>query len=42
MDLLVNIDVPDLAQAVDFYTRTFGLVVSRRLGPEVAELSGAR
>lgn len=40
MDLLVNIDVPDLAAAVAFYTEAFGLVVSRRLGAEVAELSG--
>src|SRR4051812_8306339 len=40
MDLLINIDVPDLAQGVAFYTQAFGLAVSRRLGPEVAELSG--
>ena len=39
-DLLINIDVADLAQGVAFYTRAFGLVVTRRLGPEVAELSG--
>ena len=40
MDLLINIDVSDLAIGVAFYTRAFGLFVSRRLGPEVAELSG--
>jgi predicted enzyme related to lactoylglutathione lyase len=40
MDLLINIDVPDLAQGVAFYARAFGFTVSRRLGPKVAELSG--
>ncbi len=40
MDLLVNIDVPDLAEGIAFYTRAFGLNVTRRLGAEVAELSG--
>ena len=40
MDLLVNIDVPDLAAAVAFYTAAFGLTVTRRLGPEAAELVG--
>ena len=40
MDLLINIDVPDLAQGIAFYTKAFGLVVARRLGPAVAELSG--
>jgi predicted enzyme related to lactoylglutathione lyase len=38
--LLVNIDVPDLARAVAFYTETFGLTVTRRFGMEGAELSG--
>ena len=28
MDLLVNIDVPDLGRAVAFYTEAFGLTVS--------------
>ena len=41
MDLLINIDVPDLAEGVAFYTRAFGLDVTRRLGAEVAELKGA-
>lgn len=40
MDLLINIDVPDLAEAVTFYAKAFGLTVSRRFGTEVAELSG--
>jgi predicted enzyme related to lactoylglutathione lyase len=40
MDLLINIDVPDLARAVDFYTRAFGLKVTRRFGDGGAELSG--
>jgi predicted enzyme related to lactoylglutathione lyase len=40
MDLLVNIDVPDLAKAIAFYTHAFGLAVTRRLGVEAAELSG--
>ena len=40
MDLLVNIDVPDLTRAVAFYTGAFGLNVTRRLGAEAAELSG--
>ena len=41
MSLLVNIDVADLAAAVDFYERALGLRVSRRLGPRVAELGGS-
>ena len=40
MGLLVNVDVPDLARAVDFYTRAFGLAVSRRFGEGAAELRG--
>jgi predicted enzyme related to lactoylglutathione lyase len=40
MELLVNIDVPDLARAVTFYTEGFGLAVTRRFGVGVAELSG--
>jgi catechol 2,3-dioxygenase-like lactoylglutathione lyase family enzyme len=41
MNLLVNIDVPDLAAAEAFYTRAFGLSVARRLGPSITELVGA-
>jgi catechol 2,3-dioxygenase-like lactoylglutathione lyase family enzyme len=40
MDLLVNIDVPNLAEAIAFYVRAFDLVVTRRLGDGAAELSG--
>lgn len=40
MDLLVNIDVPDLARAEAFYTGAFGLTVSRRFGDGGLELSG--
>jgi predicted enzyme related to lactoylglutathione lyase len=40
MDLLVNIDVPDLAGAVAFYTEAFGLIVTRRFGATAVELSG--
>ena len=40
MDLLINIDVPDLARATAFYAAAFGLKVARRLGPEAVELSG--
>jgi predicted enzyme related to lactoylglutathione lyase len=39
-DLLVNIDVPDVAAAERFYTRAFGLKPTRRFGPEGVELSG--
>ena len=40
MDVLVNIDVPDLAAATTFYGDAFGLIVTRRLGPDVVELGG--
>lgn len=42
MDLLVNIDVPDLQQATAFYCAAFGLVRGRRLGDGVMELRGAQ
>jgi predicted enzyme related to lactoylglutathione lyase len=38
--LLVNIDVPDLARAVAFYTAAFGLTVTRRFGTDGVELGG--
>lgn len=41
MQLLLNIDVPDLAAAESFYTAAFGLRPARRLGPGVLELLGA-
>ena len=40
MTMLVNIDVPSLAQAVAFYTQAFGLSVRRRFGIQGAELVG--
>jgi predicted enzyme related to lactoylglutathione lyase len=41
MQLLVNIDVDDLASAVSFYCSAFDLTVGRRLGADVIELLGA-
>jgi predicted enzyme related to lactoylglutathione lyase len=41
VELLVNIDVPDLARAIDFYTRAFELRVGRRFGEGAVELLGA-
>lgn len=40
MNLLVNIDVPDLALGERFYTEAFGLKVGRRLGEGFVELLG--
>jgi predicted enzyme related to lactoylglutathione lyase len=40
VDLLINVDVPSLAEGVAFYTRAFGLIVTRRLGAGAAELGG--
>jgi catechol 2,3-dioxygenase-like lactoylglutathione lyase family enzyme len=43
MQLRLNIDVPDLPAAVDFYTRALGLRQGRRLfAGEVVELLGAQ
>lgn len=41
MDLLVNIDVPDLDAAVRFYTTAIGLRVGRTFGAFGVELLGA-
>jgi predicted enzyme related to lactoylglutathione lyase len=41
VDLLVNIDVPDLERGLAFYTAAFGLRCGRRLGPDFVELLGA-
>lgn len=41
MKLLLNIDVPDLAQAERFYVAAFGLRPARRFGADVLELLGA-
>lgn len=38
--LLINIDVDDLARAEAFYVDAFGLTVGRRFGGEVIELVG--
>ncbi|MBA3675999.1 MAG: VOC family protein [Sphingosinicella sp.] len=39
-DLLVNIDVPDMAAAEAFYTAAFGLRVGRRFDADFIELLG--
>ena len=39
--MLINIDVPALEPGIAFYTAAFGLSLSRRLGRDFAELSGA-
>jgi len=41
MRVIVNIDVPDLAQAIDFYSAAIGLKLSRIIEDDVAELTGA-
>ena len=40
MQLLVNIDVPNLQPAVAFYCEALGLRVGRRFGDDAAELLG--
>lgn len=42
MQLLINIDVPDLAAARAVYCQAFGLRPARRLGPGALELLGAQ
>jgi len=41
VEILVNIDVPDLAPAIEFYSSALGLRLKRRLDADVAELTGA-
>jgi predicted enzyme related to lactoylglutathione lyase len=41
MQVLVNIDVPDLERAIRFYSDALGLTLARRLGATGAELVGA-
>jgi catechol 2,3-dioxygenase-like lactoylglutathione lyase family enzyme len=41
MKVIVNIDVPQLAPAIAFYTAALGLRLSRTLDDDVAELTGA-
>lgn len=40
MRVIVNIDVPDLAEAIGFYGRALGLQLNRLLADDVAELGG--
>lgn len=40
MKILVNIDVPALGPAINFYTRALGLELSRIMDDDVAELTG--
>jgi predicted enzyme related to lactoylglutathione lyase len=40
MDILINIDVPDLASAERFYVEAFGLAPTRRFGDAGVELEG--
>jgi len=39
--ILINIDVPELAPAICFYTAALGLTHARTLDDDVAELTGA-
>jgi predicted enzyme related to lactoylglutathione lyase len=39
--ILINIDVPELAPAIAFYTAALGLTHARTLDDDVAELTGA-
>lgn len=40
MHILINIDVPALPPAIEFYTKAFGLSVNRVIDDDVAELTG--
>lgn len=40
MHTLINIDVPALAPAIEFYTKAFDLTVNRIIDDDVAELTG--
>ena len=40
MRIIVNIDVPDLQKAIDFYTQALSLTLSRTIDHDVAELVG--
>lgn len=41
MRVIVNIDVPDLAPAINFYSAALGLKLNRIIDEDVAELIGA-
>lgn len=40
MKMLINIDVPTLEPAINFYTRALGLQLNRTMDDDVAELTG--
>lgn len=40
MELLINIDVPDIDRAAAFYGEAFGFTIGRRLGSDFLELLG--
>lgn len=40
MQMLVNVDVPDVQKGADFYCAAFGLQVGRRFGAHALELTG--
>jgi predicted enzyme related to lactoylglutathione lyase len=41
MNIIINIDVPELGPAIAFYTAALGLEHTRTLDDDVAELTGA-
>lgn len=41
MKILINIDVPELGPAIDFYRAALGLSLTRVIDDDVAELTGA-
>ena len=41
MKMLINIDVPELGPAIDFYSAALSLSLSRIIDEDVAELTGA-
>lgn len=41
MDVLINIDVPDIERGIVFYRDAFGFELGRRLGLDFVELLGA-
>lgn len=41
MEIVVNIDVPELTSAIDFYSSALELKLSRIIDDDVAELKGA-
>ncbi len=41
MNIIINIDVPELDRAVRFYTQALGLTHTRTLDDDTAELTGA-